>query len=571
MKNLLGYVFAAAAAVSLSWGLPAGAATEKPALYKPLPVGVVLDYGSWKCEVVGNNGFDTTCRDGNKSVQIFGKFVVHGPLSPVDYARESPILWCESLSGGFQGEEISLGTLQLDKTARQAIKKLWPLKVGNHARFDIRHGRESTAIIKVNLRIKGVTTQAKSGHRVYEIEENRDFRACLGTSFPNSRPEFQQTILYDSNDGIVLRYERFWTAGSAEGLSDSASLALPVTFKGGGILTASLDGRSFLRDGKPVELAPRTPAKSFELSFWESVKHSTRSEDYKAYLTQYPNGRFAALARVRAKSPPPTLFRSGASATAQKPAKRDPLEGIHFGKYHALVIGNNDYQNLTPLKTAINDADSIAKLLRQDYGYNVSLIKNATRSNILGELNKMRERLETDDNLLIYYAGHGLLDEIGEQGYWLPVDAQDGNPSQWISNNDITTMIRAIRAKHVMVVADSCYSGTLVRSGARQPPTSLGKRAWIKRMLSKRTRVALVSGGLEPVIDSSGGGNKNHSVFANALIKALSDNDGVIEGQRLFDRVKRPVVLNADQTPQFSDIRRVGHDGGDFLFVKRRK
>jgi hypothetical protein len=81
--------------------------------------------------------------------------------------------------------------------------------------------------------------------------------------------------------------------------------------------------------------------------------------------------------------------------------------------------------------------------------------------------------------------------------------------------------------------------------------------------------VALVSGGLEPVAD--GGGDGVHSVFASAFINALNGNRGIIEGRELFDRIKRPVVLNTDQTPRYSDIRRAGHDGGDFLLVRRHK
>jgi hypothetical protein len=69
-------------------------------------------------------------------------------------------------------------------------------------------------------------------------------------------------------------------------------------------------------------------------------------------------------------------------------------------------------------------------------------------------------------------------------------------------------------------------------------------------MVGKRARVALVSGGLEPVIDGGGGG---HSVFAKAFIDALRGNADVLEGQRLFDAIKRPVVLNADQTPVWID------------------
>ena len=85
-------------------------------------------------------------------------------------------------------------------------------------------------------------------------------------------------------------------------------------------------------------------------------------------------------------------------------------------------------------------------------------------------------------------------------------------------------------------------------------------------MAGKKSRTALVSGGLEPVMDSGGG---EHSVFAKAFLEALADNDGVLDGQALFARIKRPVILNSDQTPDYADIRRAGHDGGDFLFARR--
>ncbi len=259
------------------------------------------------------------------------------------------------------------------------------------------------------------------------------------------------------------------------------------------------------------------------------------------------------------------------SAIAQDRIDRsptDPFADIQFGDYHALVIGNNEYRHLRKLESAVNDATDVAALLKRDYGYSVTLLRNATRGDILGQLSRLRATLETDDNLLIYYAGHGLLDQVGEQGYWLPVDAEESVPTNWISTADITVMLRAIRAKHVMVVADSCYSGTLVRATRAGLRTRTDRRAWIERMLTKRSRVALVSGGLEPVIDS--GGDGRHSVFATAFLQALQDNDGVMEGQALFDAIKRPVVVNSDQTPQYADIRRAGHGGGEFLFVKPR-
>ncbi len=83
---------------------------------------------------------------------------------------------------------------------------------------------------------------------------------------------------------------------------------------------------------------------------------------------------------------------------------------IEFGRYHALVIGNNDYQNLPKLETAVGDAEAVAQVLKQNYGFEVRLMRNATRADILRALNKYRADLTDDDNLLVYYAGHGWLD-----------------------------------------------------------------------------------------------------------------------------------------------------------------
>lgn len=123
-------------------------------------------------------------------------------------------------------------------------------------------------------------------------------------------------------------------------------------------------------------------------------------------------------------------------------------------------------------------------------------------------------------------------------------------------------MLQALLAKHVMVVVDSCFSGTLTRSIAvpeRNP-------SYFTRMLEKRTRVVMSSGGLEPVSDSGIGG---HSIFAAEFLKALEENQDVLDGTQLFEHVRHSVVLNAQQTPQYSDIRFAGHEGGDFLFVRK--
>ncbi len=257
------------------------------------------------------------------------------------------------------------------------------------------------------------------------------------------------------------------------------------------------------------------------------------------------------------------------ASTRQQKASRQPTRlrasiptDVDFGAYHALVIGNNRYQSLPALRTAVNDARAMSRLLKRSYGFEVTLLIDVTRADILTALADLRGRLTEDDNLLIYYAGHGWLDEEADEGYWLPVDADGENPVNWLSNASVSSAVKAIRSRHVLVVADSCYSGKLAR-GVRIRPNTTDR---LRRIVSKRSRSVIASGGLEPVDDGSG----DHSVFAGKLLDVLSDNAGILPATELFAKIKRPVMLNADQTPVYADIRKAGHEqGGDFLFVRR--
>jgi hypothetical protein len=245
---------------------------------------------------------------------------------------------------------------------------------------------------------------------------------------------------------------------------------------------------------------------------------------------------------------------------------------IDFGSYHALVIGNDEYVQLPKLTTANNDATEVASVLRERFGFQVTLLANATRYQILSALNELRARLTSDDNLLLYYAGHGQLDEVNMRGHWLPVDAHPENTANWLSNVAITDILNAMNARHVMVVSDSCYSGSLTRSALSRPGAGLTdqeKLTWRKAMASKRSRTALTSGGLAPVLDAGGG---EHSVFAKILLEVLRSSSEIVEGQRLYHQIAARVAHLAEryrfeQLPQYAPIKFSGHESGDFFFV----
>jgi hypothetical protein len=254
----------------------------------------------------------------------------------------------------------------------------------------------------------------------------------------------------------------------------------------------------------------------------------------------------------------------------------DSMATINFGNYYALIIGNNAYKQFPKLKTAVHDAKKTESILRSQYGFKTKLLLNADRYSILTALNELSNSLGTNDNLLIYYAGHGEINAQNQRGYWLPIDAETGNTANWISNLDITDMLNVIPAKHILVVADSCYSGTM--SSTAQTRMSLGlenmqqRARWIKVMTKTRARIIMTSGGVKPVLDAGGG---KHSVFARAFLSALEQNSSVIEGYSLYQQISNNVQnlaaqYNMEQIPRYAPVK---HGGGlgEFFFVPKKR
>ena len=258
------------------------------------------------------------------------------------------------------------------------------------------------------------------------------------------------------------------------------------------------------------------------------------------------------------------------ASSIEKPVP-NAMKGIEFGKYYALIIGNDNYLHMTNLSSAGNDARAVERLLREKYGFTTQLLLDADRYTMLSALNKLMQELTEEDNLLIYYAGHGELDNVNLRGYWLPVDAEQDSSTNWISNVTVTDMLNVMSAKHVLVVADSCYSGSLTRSSVPRLQGGMSKNAkadWYRAMSHARARAALTSGGVKPVLDSGGG---QHSIFAQAFIEVLEQNDGILEGYRLYRDVQtkvknRAAALRTEQDPQYAPIKYAGHEAGEFFF-----
>jgi hypothetical protein len=300
-----------------------------------------------------------------------------------------------------------------------------------------------------------------------------------------------------------------------------------------------------------VDSQPTEADKNIELEFWQSIKESNNRNMFREYLRQFPSGVYSGLAKIKLQE-----------LSADKKTQAASIPNLDYGDYYALVIGNNDYQDLTNLRSAVNDAKVVSTVLEVDYGFNVKFLENASRKDILRSLKHLRETVSAKDNVLIYYAGHGYLDEAADQGYWLPVDSERDDDSNWIATDRVVSQIKGMKAKHVMVVADSCFSGTITRAIKIEQRTP----EWLSEIVKKKARTALTSGGLEPVMDTGSG---NHSAFAYAFISLLEENDGVLDASQLFSKLRPKVMINSTQTPQYGKIHMAGDDGGDFLFVRQ--
>jgi len=256
------------------------------------------------------------------------------------------------------------------------------------------------------------------------------------------------------------------------------------------------------------------------------------------------------------------------------------------GRRWALAIGNEAYperDGWKPLKTPIRDAEAVTETLRTEFGFETEipgtepgeqpfplLLRNASRGDILRALQRLARTAQPDDSVVVYYAGHGYKDDKISASYWVPIGGKHDDYTEWISESDWNGQVRSINARHVLVVADSCFGGAILDRGGPPglPPLEPEvRRRLIENAIRRTSRHLLSSGADEPVAD---GGGSGHSVFARAFLEGLRKYDEkVFTAEEVFARWIRPSVGgNASQLPQYNSLRLSGHEGGDFVFVR---
>jgi len=240
--------------------------------------------------------------------------------------------------------------------------------------------------------------------------------------------------------------------------------------------------------------------------------------------------------------------------------KDQPAEEVSVS-FYAILIAINQYMDpaMTDLEGPVSDLTKLSNVLSEQYNFkedNIIKLFNSGSEEILNTIQSLEEELDSDDNLIIVFSGHGIWDGETKKGYWLAANADPKNNLTWLCNSDITSMVSQLPTQHTLIIADACFSGGIFRT--RGLPTEAGFD--ILKKYESPSRHAMTSGDLKEVPDES--------TFMFYLLKFLQDNRVRYQtAEQIYYKLKIPVMESTQNIPQFGKIKNSGDQGGDFIFL----
>ncbi len=232
-------------------------------------------------------------------------------------------------------------------------------------------------------------------------------------------------------------------------------------------------------------------------------------------------------------------------------------------RYFALIIGIDKYQDpdIKNLDNPVRDARKLFVTITNKYNFeeeNVWVLENATRDQIIRSLDDLSQLISSEDNLLIFYAGHGSWDPDANNGFWLPSDADSDVKTNWLRNSTLVDYVKEINSHHTLLIADACFGGSIFKTRS-----AFGNRdKAFEKLYELPSRKAMTSGNLTEVPDKSS--------FTSFLILRLEENNETyLSSEQLFSSFRIAVINNSDAIPMFGEIDKVGDQGGDFIFLNQ--
>lgn len=243
-----------------------------------------------------------------------------------------------------------------------------------------------------------------------------------------------------------------------------------------------------------------------------------------------------------------------------------PFTGLVNDNVFALVIANENYQDIAKVDNAINDGVVLAKYLQHTIGIperHIHLVQDATLNNIKRELNYLKQIASAyngETSFIIYYAGHGIPDEKTKKAFLMPVDGWGGDVSTCISLDELYSTLNGLSAKKVLVFMDACFSG----SSRSEDMLYAARGVRIKPKESVPLGNCVVISSTQDDETAYSHPEQNHGLFTYFLLKKLKESKGDIALGELMDYVKSNVSRNSlilnqkSQTPSVTYAPEVG-------------
>ena len=456
-------------------------------------------------------------------------------------------------------------SLSVEKLPKKGMGKILPYYKGLIA---LNNKEYKVAMNYFNTTIKPKPVALGFGGLVGEIKVVGQFRFYTGRAeaylglkdLVNAKKDFEAALIYNPNyqpaiEGLTKLETNQIVAIKTDKTGPEIKILEPTNTRG---LKVVVDGKDLMIKGvatdpsglKKVTISNQNIYIKQEGDFWGSVA-----------LVDGVN-KFEIIATDMAGNSTKQTFEIEKAST--KVEVTPILVTEKQGKNYAMFIASQNYDDssIPSLENPIPDAIKLKLILKNNYNFteeNIFTLFNPQRSDFKKKFLELREALQPEDNLVIFYAGHGIWVDKEKKGYWLLTDALRNNVNTWVPNKEVLDMIAELPSRHTLLITDACFSGSVFKT------RSLGKDApaAMKEMDSKITRVAITSGNDTEVPDVS--------VFMKYLVKALSENkEKYLTAQKMFiTQIIEAVMTESKTEPRYGTLELAGHVGGDFIFTKK--
>lgn len=225
---------------------------------------------------------------------------------------------------------------------------------------------------------------------------------------------------------------------------------------------------------------------------------------------------------------------------------------------HLFLIGIDKYLQHAQLNSCVRDLTDFKSILLEKYDFEEAQVyelydAEATNKKIQDAFKGYIRTLEDSDNLVIYFSGHGGLEKTTDRGFWIPQEGDKEDYTTWLPNETILTFVQQIRAKHIFLISDCCFSWSILNGQTTKATADYASFA---------SRLALTSG-QSLTYDGSAGEN---SFFADSILTCLKEANEDLRAGKIIEYVKERFAQNQLQAPQGAPLMDKRHENGEFIF-----